>query len=106
MLDVFELLIQTYPRYADSASREAVQAVIMTLTQLDGAKDRGRGVTEQILGRLANEVIRIAKCPKLFFRSVFSFWCSSLSSARMHRPTPSRYCVGVAVCIQSSFVIL
>ena len=64
MLDVFELLIQTYPRYADSASREAVQAVVLKLTQCDETNERGRGVTEQILDRLANEVSRIAKCPK------------------------------------------
>jgi hypothetical protein len=64
VLDLFELLIQTYPRYADSASREAVQAVVMKLTQRDETKERGRVVTEQILGRLANEVGRIAKCPK------------------------------------------
>ena len=64
MLDIFELLIQTYPRYADSASREAVQAVVMELTQLDGTKELGQGATEQILDRLANEVLRIAKCPK------------------------------------------
>jgi hypothetical protein len=61
---MFELLVQTYPRYADSASREAVQAVVMELTQLDGTKERGRGATEQILDRLADEVLRIAKCPK------------------------------------------
>jgi len=64
VLDVFELLIQTYPRYADSASREAVQAVVMNLTQCDERNERGRGVAEQVLGRLANEVSRIAKCPK------------------------------------------
>lgn len=61
---MFELLIQTYPRYADSASREAVQVVVMKLAQRDETMERGRVVTEQILGRLAIEVSRIAKCPK------------------------------------------
>jgi hypothetical protein len=61
---VFELLIQTYPRYVDSASREAVQTVVTKLVQRDETGEHGRGVTEQILGRLANEVNRIAKRPK------------------------------------------
>ena len=64
MLDVFELLMQTYPRYADSASRGAAQAVVMELMQRDETGEHGRGVTEQILCRLGSEVSRIAKSPK------------------------------------------
>ena len=60
MLDVFELLIQTYPRYADSASREAVQAVGKEVVQCDETGEHRR-VTEQIVGRITNEVNGITK---------------------------------------------
>jgi hypothetical protein len=60
VLDVFELLMQTYPRYADSSSREAVQAVGKELVQCDETGEHRR-VTEQIVGRIANEVGGIAK---------------------------------------------
>jgi hypothetical protein len=58
---VFELLLQTYPRYADSASREAVLTVGKELVQRDEMREVRRGVTEQILGRIASEVSRISK---------------------------------------------
>jgi hypothetical protein len=64
MLDVFELLIVTYPRYVDSASREAVEAVGKELVQRDETRKERRGVTEEILGRIANEVSRVARYPK------------------------------------------
>jgi hypothetical protein len=64
MLDVFELLIVTYPRYVDSASREAVESVGKELVLRDETREERRGVTEEVLGRIANEVSRIAKCPK------------------------------------------
>jgi hypothetical protein len=64
VLDVFELLIQTYPRYADSASRKAVQVVVMKLMQRYETGEHELGVAEQILDRLSNEVSRIAKRPK------------------------------------------
>jgi hypothetical protein len=64
VLDVFELLIQTYPRYADSASRKAVQVVVMKLMQRYETGEHELGVAEQILDRLSNEVSRIAKHPK------------------------------------------
>lgn len=64
MLDVFELLIETYPRYVDSASREAVQIIGKELVQRDETRAERRGITEQILGRMANEVSRIARRPK------------------------------------------
>ncbi|KAL0955554.1 hypothetical protein HGRIS_001793 [Hohenbuehelia grisea] len=68
-LDVFKLLTHTYPRYADNASREAVEAVGMELVRRDelrgtpdGAVDETRmGVAEQILGWLGHEVGRVAK---------------------------------------------
>lgn len=59
-MDVFELLIQTYPRYADSASREAIQAVGQELVRRDEMGEHRR-VTEQIVDRIANEVGGIAK---------------------------------------------
>ena len=68
-LDIFKLLTRTYPRYVDTASREAVEAVGMELVKRDelrGAaegdhEENKLGVTEQILGWLANEVGRISK---------------------------------------------
>jgi hypothetical protein len=64
MLDIFELLIETYPRYVDSASREAVEAVGKELVQRDETREERRGVTEEILGRMADEVSCIARRPK------------------------------------------
>jgi hypothetical protein len=65
-LDIFKLLTQTYPRYVDAASREAVEAVGMELVKRDelrggNPEENKLGVTEQILGWLANEVGRISK---------------------------------------------
>lgn len=59
----------TYPRYSDSGSRGAVEAVGMELVRRDelrgteeGAQDEVRlGVAEQILGWLSNEVGRLTK---------------------------------------------
>jgi hypothetical protein len=67
-LDIFELLTQTYPRYVDNASRDAVEAIGVELVKRDelrgdraGADDDYKlGVTEQILGWLNNEVGRIS----------------------------------------------
>ncbi|KAG2360727.1 ARM repeat-containing protein [Suillus spraguei] len=63
IMDVFKLLTQTYPRYVDGASRDAVEEVGMTLIEKDETADAGQklGVTEQVLGWLANEVSHIAK---------------------------------------------
>ena len=63
------MLTLTYPRYEDSASRDAVEAVGMELVRRDelrgteqGAADEVRmGVAEQILGWLSNEVGRLSK---------------------------------------------
>ncbi|TFK50812.1 ARM repeat-containing protein [Heliocybe sulcata] len=68
-LDVFQLLTLTYPRYVDQSSREAVEAVGMEIVRRDelrgtpeGKPDESKlGVTEQILGWLANEVGGIHK---------------------------------------------
>lgn len=69
ILDIFKLLTLTYPRYSDSASRDAVEAVAMELVRRDevrgtdeGTKDEVRlGVTEQVLGWFSNEVGKLAK---------------------------------------------
>lgn len=69
VLDIFKLLTLTYPRYSDSASRDAVEAVAIELVRRDelrgteeGAKDEVRmGVAEQILGWFSNEVGKLAK---------------------------------------------
>ncbi|OJA10082.1 hypothetical protein AZE42_06300 [Rhizopogon vesiculosus] len=60
-MDVFQLLTQTYPRYVDSASRDAVEQVGMMLIEKDETVDQKMGVTEQVLGWLAHEVSLIAK---------------------------------------------
>jgi len=62
-MDVFQLLTQTYPRYVDSASRDAVEKVGMTLIEKDETADADQkmGVTEQVLGWLAHEVSLIAR---------------------------------------------
>ncbi|EIN06629.1 ARM repeat-containing protein [Punctularia strigosozonata HHB-11173 SS5] len=67
-LDVFKLLTQTYPRYVDSQSRDAVEAVGMELVRRDEARgvssdpsETKFGVTEQIVGWLSNEVSRVIK---------------------------------------------
>jgi hypothetical protein len=68
-LDLFKLLTETYPRYVDTMSREAVEAVGMELVKRDELRGSSEGnpeeiklgVTEQVLGWLANEVGRITK---------------------------------------------
>lgn len=66
---MFKLLTQTYSRYVDTASREAVEAVGIELVRRDELRgtpegephENKLGVTEQILGWLANEVGQIYK---------------------------------------------
>lgn len=68
-LDVFKLLTLNYPRYPDSMSRDAVEAVGMELikrdelrgSQGDESSEVKLGVVEQILGWLSNEVARLSK---------------------------------------------
>ena len=72
VLDIFKLLTQTYPRYVDSLSRAAVEAVGVELVRRDEtrgtasgeADERKLGVAEQIVGWLAQEVDRMAKRPR------------------------------------------
>lgn len=69
ILDIFQLMTLTYPRYTDDKSREAVEAIGIELVRrdevrggLDGPQDEVKlGVTEQILGWLSNEVGRLVK---------------------------------------------
>ena len=69
-MDMFKLLTQTYPRYVDNPSRDAVEAVGMELAKRDELRGTLRGsdddeekfgVTEQVLGWMKNEVDRIAR---------------------------------------------
>lgn len=77
-LDVFNLLTHTYPRYVDTLSREAVEAVGMELVRRDelrgtpqGAVDENQlGVTEQISGWLMNEVSHVSKRGLLRFDQI------------------------------------
>ncbi|KAH9976102.1 ARM repeat-containing protein [Lactifluus volemus] len=81
MLDVFELLIETYPRYVDSASREAVEAIGKELVHRDETREERRGVREEILGRIASEVSRVANGPNSNAPAdLFSLlsWCCTL----------------------------
>ena len=69
ILDIFKLLTLTYPRYTDSGSQDAVEAVGIELVRRDELRgsDAGEqnevklGVAEQILGWLSHEVGRLAK---------------------------------------------
>ncbi|KAH7929550.1 ARM repeat-containing protein [Leucogyrophana mollusca] len=62
-MDVFKLITQTYPLYVDTISRDAIEAVGTELVKKDEAAEPENklGVTEQVLGWLANEVGRISK---------------------------------------------
>ena len=68
-MDVFKLLTLTYPRYSDSGSQDAVEAVGIELVRRDELRGTGAGeenevklgVAEQILGWLSNEVGKLAK---------------------------------------------
>lgn len=61
-MDIFKLLTETYPRYVDAASREAVEAVGLEVVRRDESRDSAKlGVTEQVLGWLSNEVGRVSK---------------------------------------------
>jgi hypothetical protein len=72
-MDIFKLLTQTYPRYVDSASRDAVEQVGMALIEKDETADADQkmGVTEQVLGWLAHEVSLIARRGSPRFGSCF-----------------------------------
>ncbi|KAF8131842.1 armadillo-type protein [Boletus edulis] len=63
VLDVFKLLTETYPRYIDTPSRDAVEHIGMRLVQKDESiRDASKlGVLDNVLGWLANEATRISK---------------------------------------------
>ncbi|KAF8553713.1 ARM repeat-containing protein [Imleria badia] len=63
VLDVFKLLTETYPRYIDTPSRDAVEDIGMRLVRKDESiRDTPKlGVLDNVLGWLANEVARISK---------------------------------------------
>jgi len=69
ILDIFKLLTLTYPRYSDSGSQDAIEAVGIELVRRDELRgtDAGTlnevklGVAEQILGWLSNEVGKLVK---------------------------------------------
>lgn len=65
-MDIFKLLTQTYPRYVDAPSREAVEAVGMELVRRDESQGTADGevklgVAEQVIGWMSNEVGHLAQ---------------------------------------------
>ncbi|THH11230.1 hypothetical protein EW146_g8121, partial [Bondarzewia mesenterica] len=80
-MDVFKLLTDTYPRYVDSASREAVELVGIELVRGDEERDNKFGVAEQIVGWISTEVGRICKSPSSRAPSdmfILLSWCCAL----------------------------
>ncbi len=96
-LDIFKLLTQTYSRYVDAVSRDAVESVGTELVRRDelrgtpeGEPDESKlGVTEQILGWFTNEVGRISKRPGfvLFLHDYLYASCTYSLTARLRLPT-------------------
>ncbi|KZV66749.1 ARM repeat-containing protein [Peniophora sp. CONT] len=62
-LDLFRALTLTYPRYADSASRTAVEDVGTELVKRDAARGDKLGIAEQIAGWVGSEAKRVAGKP-------------------------------------------
>ncbi|KAI5995298.1 armadillo-type protein [Pisolithus orientalis] len=62
-MDVFKLLMQTYPRYIDTQSREAVEELGMLLINKDESRDADcrLGIAEQTVDWLVHEVSSLAK---------------------------------------------
>lgn len=81
--DLFRLLTLTYPRYVDSASREAVERVLQAYVTRDvpqeGAELGKNKVALMILDWLANESGRIGK------RGPAGYLSSSIIGTRAHR---------------------
>ncbi|EIW80197.1 ARM repeat-containing protein [Coniophora puteana RWD-64-598 SS2] len=94
-MDVFKLLVETYPRYVDTASRDAVEDVGMALVAHDQSlpqQDR-LGVADHVLSWLANETSQISKrgAPSAYAPAnifVLLSWCSALYSTLL-RSDPS-----------------
>jgi hypothetical protein len=63
ILDVFALLTETYPRYIDTPSRDAVQHIGMLLVHRDESiRDTPKlGVLDNVLGWLAHEVAHLSR---------------------------------------------
>lgn len=59
-LDLFKALTLTYPRYADAASRTAVEDIGTALVKRDAARGDRIGVAEQIAGWVGAEAKRVA----------------------------------------------
>ncbi|KAI0060576.1 ARM repeat-containing protein [Artomyces pyxidatus] len=86
-LAVFKLLTETYPRYIDSASREAVEAVGVELVRKDESREEKLGVTEQIIGWISNEVGRISKRASSHAATdifILLSWCCGLYTVSLH----------------------
>ncbi|OBZ65072.1 Translational activator GCN1 [Grifola frondosa] len=117
ILDVFKLLTQTYPRYVDAASREAVEAVGVALVRRDelrgtpeGEPNESKfGVTEQILGWMSHEVGKFSKRASSHAAAdmfVLLGWCCGLYVACLQSNpefTSSR-CWEVLVGVMASLV--
>lgn len=101
-MDIFKLLTLTYPRYVDTTSREAVEAVGIELVTrdelrgtIDGPVDENKlGVTEQVLGWLSHEVGKLAKRG------------SSRCVSRSHSMTHSVYLLRSSHASSDVFVLL
>ncbi|KAK0212097.1 armadillo-type protein [Desarmillaria ectypa] len=97
-LDIFKLLTLTYPRYADSTSKDAVETVGMEIVRRDelrGTTDSGEqklGVTEQVLGWLSHEVARYSKlssssaCAPSDLFTLLSWCCGIYTICIQHNP--------------------
>ncbi|KAI0657693.1 ARM repeat-containing protein [Cubamyces menziesii] len=92
IMDIFQLLTSTYPRYVDSESREAVEEVGIALVRRDELRGTPQGepsesklgVTEQVLGWMSHEVGQIAKRSSSHMAAdmfVLLSWCCGLYAA-------------------------
>ena len=61
IMDIFRLLTQTYPKYNDKSSQDAVEEVGMAFVRRDETREDKFGVAEQIIGWLSNEVSQLVK---------------------------------------------
>ncbi|KAG8220543.1 hypothetical protein J3R82DRAFT_3261 [Butyriboletus roseoflavus] len=63
VLDVFKLITETYPRYIDTPSRDAVEQIGMRLVQKDESiRDAPKlGVLDNVLGWLAHQAAHVSK---------------------------------------------
>jgi hypothetical protein len=91
-LDMFELLTLTYPRYTDTLSRDAVQAVVMELVRRDEVRGTGTeignkfGVTDQVFGWLSTKVDHLSKHGQSTYVSLSLLRTSAHRDAQLIRP--------------------